>query len=120
MLIRGVLLTVLLLACAVPAPAQEKLNLTTPQVKPQITTSDYKVDYFGISRSRQLVVVELLGTNGEKRTYEWTALTTPSALSLMTTLNSANLSVKSLERRILELIATSDAALAGTVSGAAQ
>jgi len=91
----------------------ETVTLTTPEITPQITTTDYRVSYLQLDIERASVVIHLRGTNGERKEVRYDG---PAATSLMGALNTANLSVKSLQRRILERIIT-DGRIAGAVSG---
>jgi hypothetical protein len=91
----------------------ETVTLATPEITPQITTTDYRVSYLQLDIERASVVIHLRGTNGERKEVRYEG---PVASSLMVALNTANLSVKSLQRRILERIIT-DGRIAGAVSG---
>lgn len=93
----------------------EQLDLTTPQVQPEKTTTAYAIVFIGLYRRPPLVVVHLEGTNGER--VEVRTESETEARTLLTTLNTANLSTRSLEKRALEWCATKRAALAGAVSG---
>jgi hypothetical protein len=89
----------------------ELLTLTSPIVRPSITT--YRVDSLNLHLSGEKYTVGFLGTNGETLSYSVVGST---AKSRMVALNKVNLSVKSLERRILEFAVT-DGILAGAISG---
>lgn len=91
----------------------ETLQLTTSEITPQVVTSDYRVIYLALDWENKLIVIRLRGTNGEHKSvmYEEAIATT-----LMTALNKADLSVKSLHKRILERI-IADGFLAGTITG---
>lgn len=94
----------------------EQLGLTAPEVKPQLTTANYKIAYIGLFVSPVAdVVVLLVGDNGER--LEVRTANEAEALPLLTQLNTANLSVKSLQRRCLEWCSGKLAKLAGTVTG---
>lgn len=91
----------------------ETIILTTPEVTPQITTTDYRVVYLLLEWEQAFIVIHLRGTNGERKVarYEGSEATT-----LMQTLNKANLSIKSLHCRILEKL-IADGKLSGSISG---
>lgn len=100
----------------------EALVLTTPEVRPAVSTTDYRVVYLGLDWEGKQIVIRLRGTNGESRsfTYGGRLAATPEAradaLAMMVALNTANLSTRSLQRRILERL-VADGKLTGTVSG---
>lgn len=91
----------------------ETLTLTTPEVVPQITTSDYKIASLLLDVEGSTIVVHLRGTNGERKEFRYEGAT---AKTLLTALNKADLSVKSLQRRILERL-LADSKLTGAVTG---
>lgn len=91
----------------------ESVTLTTPEVIPQITTTDYRVTYLQMDWPQASIVIHLLGTNGERKEVRYDGAV---ATTLMVALNTANLSIKSLHRRILERL-IADGKLAGTVNG---
>jgi len=112
---RAFLLVVALLVTPAAASAGEQLDLTTPIVQPTIT--QYTVDKVLLSWSQNLVHVEVMhAATGARKTFLYSATTTPTGQTLMRALNKADLSVKSLQRRILERLAL-DGHLVGTVSG---
>lgn len=89
----------------------EKLDLTTPITRP---TNSFHVTYMGLDWKNARITIDLEGDDGSPlhHTYEGAKATT-----LMTALNKANLSIKSLHRRIIEQLVT-DGFLAGNISGA--
>ena len=90
----------------------ELLTLATPIVPPTRTT--YKVTLLVLDWLARVIQIRLRGSDGVEVHVEYSGDT---ATALMTTLNSANLSVKSLQRRILEKLAADGKLPAGTVSG---
>lgn len=92
----------------------ESVTLSTPEVTPQITTSDYRVVLLHMNWERASINIHLRGTNGELKEARYDGAT---ATGLMQGLNTANLSIKSLHRRILERL-IADGKLAGSISGA--
>ena len=101
----------------------EDLILTTPEVIPQITTTSYRVVGLNLQWERTTIVIHVRGTNGELKQFQYggNEPSTPpaektKALNLMIALNKANLTIKSLQRRVLEQLAT-DGLLVGAVSG---
>lgn len=91
----------------------EIVQLTTPEITPQITTTDYRVFYLLLDWERASIVIHLRGTNGERKEARYDGA---EATTLMVGLNKANLTIKSLHRRILERL-IADGKLSGTVSG---
>ena len=90
----------------------EKLSLTTPITAPTIT--EYVVDGLRIRWAAEEIVVTLLGPNGEERVERYSG---DEALTRMRALNKANLTVKSLQRRVLEQLVTDGKLPGGSVSG---
>jgi hypothetical protein len=98
----------------------EKITLATPEVVPQIQTTDYRPVKIHLDREPEArIFVLFYGTNGERR--EWRVDDAARALTLLKALNTANLSLKSLERRCLEQAIADgvfgNPATAGTVTG---
>lgn len=94
----------------------EQLGLTTPEITPQITNASYRIAHIGLSvLPVPEVYVLLVGDNGER--IDVRTATDTEAQTLLQQLNTANLSVKSLQRRCLEWCASKLPRLAGTVSG---
>lgn len=91
----------------------ETLTLTTPETIPQIVTTDYRVVYLQLDFENLLIVIHVRGTNGERKEFRYDGSV---ARDLMIALNKANLSVKSLQRRILERLSL-DGLLVGAVTG---
>jgi hypothetical protein len=91
----------------------ETLTLATPEVIPQITTTDYRLIVLGLYLDEARIEIRLRGTNGERRDIR---IEGAEATTLMLALNTANLSIKSLQRRVLEYLASSGRLL-GTVTG---
>lgn len=91
----------------------ETLTLTSPEVTPQVTTTDYRVMVLTLNVEGAEIVIVLRGTNGERKEARYNG---PQATSLIVALNKANLSIKSLQRRVLEQL-VADGKLSGAVSG---
>ncbi len=91
----------------------ESVTLTTPEVTPAITTTDYRVSLLVLDVEGAHIVIHLRGTNGERHEYRYDD---PDATPLLVALNKANLSVKSLQRRVLERL-IADGKLAGSIAG---
>lgn len=87
----------------------ERLDLTAPVQPPPVTS--YRVVYLVIDRRNARILVELEGSNGEQLAHQW-----DTADTLIRALNTANLTIKSLERRILERLVT-DGRFTGNVAG---
>jgi hypothetical protein len=103
----------------------ETLTLTSAEITPQVTTTDYRPVAILLDFEHALLIVRLRGTNGERREVRYggsiadgaTQADRDKAIALMTALNKANLSTKSLQRRVLEQL-VADGFLAGAVTGA--
>ena len=110
-MIRGLAL-LLLLVLATPAFAIEQLDLAAPVTMPN--TTSWKVDEIRMAWTAKLIVVVFLGSNNERRECrtEDTAATT-----LMTALNTANLSSNSLHKRAINHYISTGCLGAGTVTG---
>jgi hypothetical protein len=104
------LLCVFLLALAVSAGAQEKLTLTAPISKPSI--AEWSIAKFEVNVENAEIVVTVKGDNGEYKTVRY-----ESAATLINSLNTANLTIKSLRRRILERLQADGHLGAGNFSG---
>lgn len=93
----------------------ELLTLTTPIVPPSRTTYAFKS--LVLDLEAQVIRASVRGSDGVEVYNEWTGAT---AVSLMTALNTANLSATSLVKLVfLQLIAAGKLP-AGTVSGVPQ
>lgn len=92
----------------------ETIVLTTPEVVSQTTTGYHIIGIYLILEPPSIFVA-FRGTNGETR--EWRVTDAAVAGPLLTALSKANLSVKSLPKRIMEQ-AIADGVFAGTISGA--
>lgn len=93
----------------------EQLDLATPQAYPATTSTvtNWKVDQLLLQWAVAHIQIILLGPTGERYEINYNGAV---ATSLMVTLNKANLSVKSLHKRILEYLIT-DGKIAGTITG---
>jgi hypothetical protein len=91
----------------------EAVTLTAPEVTPAITTTQYRVGVLLLDVDGAVISIHVRGTNGERKEFRYTG---PPATDLMKFLNTANLSVKSLHKRILEKL-SADGLLVGTVTG---
>lgn len=88
----------------------ETIALAAPiQAKPG--TSTLKVAALVINVEASFIEAHFRGTNGELEVARW-----DNARDLILQLNKANLSAKSLERRVMEKAIT-DGKLAGTITG---
>lgn len=93
----------------------EQLDLTTPIVVAARTS--YTIHVLTLDWANQVIRVVLVGSDGADVVAEYKEA---QAVAIMTTLNTANLSVKSLYRRVLEKLVADGKLPAGTVSGTAQ
>ena len=123
---------VVVLAAAQVGRTQEKIELTTPaDVRPghaEVSVCEFAINLKpGIARAR--VVIELCKVDaagdalpdGEAGlVYIYDETTTPTGQTLVRQLNTANLTVTSLQKRIMQRVQADDPALAGTVTGTPQ
>jgi hypothetical protein len=93
----------------------EQLNLTIPDVK---TIATWRVVRLEFDWEQGQILVVLVGTNGVRRTYGYVdnEIGTP-ATNFLRALNTMNLSVKSLHRRILERLVLDHPELGGSIGG---
>lgn len=89
----------------------EIITLTVPIVPPSVTT--YRVVYLAFDWSNPSITIGLHGPNSERVNHSYSGAT---ATTLMNQLNTANLSVTSLHRRVIQRL-VSDGVLAGVISG---
>mgnify|MGYP001613529204 FL=1 len=89
----------------------ELITLTTPAVAPVLT--DYRVVSLALDWEEERIVIKLLAPDGQRIGHNYVGVT---ALTLMRALNKVDLSVKSLQRRILERL-VADGVIAGVISG---
>lgn len=99
----------------------ESLILATSEVKPQVSTSIYKLISLSLEWEQARIMIVLRGENNEIKTFIYggpNGMITDKtkAINLMIALNKANLSVKSLHRRVIEQL-ISDGFISGTISG---
>lgn len=90
----------------------EQLDLTAAIVPPSRTT--YAIQQLILDWAAQVIQVVLKGSDGFEIRVEYTGAT---AISLMLTLNTANLTTISLNKRVLQKLVTDGKLPAGTVSG---
>lgn len=89
----------------------EQLDLSTPSTPPTLTY--WQVVYLELNWVSQSIRIGLLGTNQETAQHNYNG---DEATTLMAQLNKADLSIKSLQRRILERM-LAEGVLEGTISG---
>ena len=87
----------------------EQIDLTTP--KPSVT--NYRVVILYLDWQNAHIQIGLLGPLGEQESFIYDG---EEATNLMIALNTANLSIKSLHKRVLEKLIL-DEKLVGTISG---
>lgn len=94
----------------------EQIDLTTPEPYPLPikTVATWKVDELQLQWTAQHISIVLLGSAGERREVHYYSET---ATALMIVLNKANLSVKSLHKRVLEYLVTDGQLEVGTITG---
>lgn len=90
----------------------EQITLTTPAVA--AVSTDYQVVYLELDWEHARIVVKLLGPDGQRLAHNYLGAT---ALTMMRQLNTANLSIKSLHRRVMERL-IADGVVNGPITGA--
>lgn len=89
----------------------EELTLATPITTPANT--GYRVVTLDLNWEEQYIRVVLRGTNQERLEHYWRSNV---AITLMAALNTANLTIKSLHRRVMERLIV-DGVIVGSVTG---
>ena len=98
----------------------EQLDLTNPVTTPAVTTANYRVivlllDWVQATAAGPgLVSITVRDNNGVESTYQYHGA---EAISLMKWMNTANFTVNSIHKRILQKL-SADGFLPGTVTGA--
>lgn len=92
----------------------ESLTLTTPITPTAPTTTTYTVRSIYLGRDEEVIRVVVRDNNHVLTTHVYEGAT---AVTLMTALNKANLSTNSLQKRILNQLASDGKLPAGTVTG---
>ena len=92
--------------------AGEQLTLTKPITTP--STTGYTVERLTLNWPDATILLQFRGSNGEAASCAWSDAT---ATTLMRQLNKLDLSVKSLQRRLLERAMADGCLGAGTVVG---
>jgi hypothetical protein len=100
----------------------EELTLSTPETKPAVTNNSYQVIFTTFDWVGQTIVINVRGQNGEMIYTGYggpmaTQAEKDEATKLMRTLNTANLSTKSMQKRILEKLVADGKVPSGTVTG---
>ena len=90
----------------------EILTLTSPITKPSVTT--YVVLFLSLDWGNARIVVRVQASDEAVQEFVYEGAT---ATALMTILNSANLSVKSLYKRVIEKLQADGNLPAGTITG---
>lgn len=101
----------------------EQFSKSTPIIIPTKTTTTYKVIFISFHWEQASIIIHLRGENGEIEIFTYggpnpvaTQGERDIALQMMIGLNKANLTTKSLHRRILERLVT-DGHIAGSITG---
>lgn len=90
----------------------EKLTLAAPQTFPSIL--DFSVERMDLNRRDSRIHIEVISNTGVRKEHDYVGA---DAMTKMIALNKANLSIKSLERRIIEQLQADGVLPAGTISG---
>ena len=105
----------LLVCCGSFAIAKEEIALSTPTTPSPITS--WKVVRIVLQTEPDaLIQIKVVGSNGTFKDYEYNTIN-DDPLTKIKVLNKANLSTKSLERRILEQLQSDFPGLNGTITG---
>ena len=99
---------------ATPVSAAETTTLTTPVTRPSQTAC--RVDRITLDITAKTIYIQVLGNNDEATSKVYDATTTPTGQTLLTSLNTANLTSNSLLKRVLNRLST-DGVCVGTVTG---
>lgn len=95
----------------------EEITLTAAQIVSRTTTS-YQIDSLSLFPRRQVFVLVVVGTNGERIEFRREGA---AAVTLMSQLNTSNNSTTSLQKRAMQWALTQPEAsatgLAGTITG---
>jgi len=101
----------------------EDFVLAVAEVVPEVTTDTYRLIGLVLDWERAFIGIRLRGENGEIKSFTYggdapgvTPEDKSTALALMVALNKANLTIKSLHRRVLERL-IADGKLSGSISG---
>lgn len=106
----------LVLALTVPLSAQERIDLTTPVTVNQCTLARLDLQWRDSIIYIELDSNAVIDGQPQKKTHTYTGQT---ARDLMIVLNKADLTVQSLQRRVMNRL-IADKVITGTVSGVPQ
>ncbi len=103
----------IILSFSTSSMAGERVDLSAPD-QATIGTLTYTIARLVLDREHGRIVIVLVGDNNEKKEIVFGDV--DNARAMMRALNKADLSTKSLQRRIMERL-IADGHLAGTISG---
>lgn len=89
----------------------EKITQTAPTIFPN--EIDWEIDTLLLAWRSQIIHIDVISNVGTKRNKEYTGL---DAKNKMLALNKANLSTKSLHKRIMEFL-VADGVITGAITG---
>ena len=100
----------------------EEYTLSTPETTPAVVNAGYKVTLLHFDWSAGEIHVRLVGQNGEPLLTRYggpgsSQAERDDAIRMMRTLNTANLSTKSLHKRVLEKLSADGKIPPGTTTG---
>lgn len=100
----------------------EEYTLTTPETKPAVVNNAYKVEMLHFDWIAATIGIRLKGQNEELiHTGYGGPMATPEerneAIKMMKSLNTANLTTKSLQKRVLEKLSADGKIPPGTTTG---
>ena len=117
---RRILLLALCLYLTLPLAAQESWVLSTPVTPSGPTVTDYRVWSLYLGRGEGVIRIVVEDNNFQRTTHVYAddpETGSMIATNLMIALNKADLSVKSLQRRIIERLVADGKLPVGTVEG---
>jgi hypothetical protein len=108
-----VVILLAVLGSALALRAQERIDLTTPV---QTTVTNWSITTFTLRPRQGIVYIRLVSNLGDEVEKVYDGTTNPRGSTLISNLNTANLSTRSLEARIYDRL-IADGVFAGTVAG---
>ena len=109
-------LLVALVLLPIVGQAQEKYALTTPQARTSV--AEIQIRLVVLNWETQSVTVSWKDNAGGEFSHTYASNTTPTGRTLMVALNRADLTTRSLYKRVLERLAADGVIAPGTVTGA--
>lgn len=101
----------------------EEYALTNPEVKPEVVTTKYRIVLVTFNWEAGHIIIHLIKENAPERVYcEYggpmaTEAERDEATKMMRNLNTANLTTKSMNKRMMEKLAADGKLPPGTITG---